>query len=214
MSQTATPRFYVAPFAFDGELQGIGAWQMSALSNRWLDFGRDILRSGGASFGGLLPPPFEHVGLRFTSAHGAALATFSLGGVPVASSAYLRGEDAVAERELLEMFVDSLRRVDAVRQSQTTSQPFAEVFGISERPLHVVVAWGASSEEDSQMIAQLGTHFAGAFLYGRDAVYAPQRPRDHAICEFGLRHSKEALARAVGARALVAIECPRGPGLR
>ena len=167
---TATQTFHVAPFAFNGEPQGIGAWQMSALSNRWLDFGRDVLCAGGASFSSLLPAPFERVGLRFTSARGAALATFSLDGALIASSAYLRGDDIAAERELLAMFVESLRRVDAVRQTQTTSQPFAEVFGISERPLHVVVAWGSSSVEDGEMIAQLGTHFAGAFLYGRDAV--------------------------------------------
>jgi hypothetical protein len=114
----------------------------------------------------LLPAPFERVGLRFTSARGAALATFSLDGAVVASSAYLRGDDIAAERDLLEMFVESLRRVDAVRQTQTTSQPFAEVFAISERPLQVVVAWGSSSEKDGEMVAQLGTHLAGVFLYG------------------------------------------------
>jgi len=170
MTQSASQAFHVAPFAFNGELQGVGAWQMSALSKRWLDFGRDVLRAGGLSFSSLLPAPFERVGLRFTSASGAALATFSLDGAVVVSSAYLRGDDIAAERELLEMFVQSLRRVDAVRQTQTTSQPFAEVFGISERPLYVVVAWGLSPGEDSEMVAQLGTHFAGAFLYGRDAV--------------------------------------------
>lgn len=168
MAETTSQTFYVAPFAFNGEFQGIGVRQMSALSNRWLDFSRNILRAGGASFDTLLPPPFERVGLRFTSARGAALATFSLDGTMVASSAYLRGDDIAAERELLEMFVESLRRVDAVRQTQATSQPFAEVFGISERPLHVVVAWGSSPKQDSEMIAQLGTHFAGAFFYGTD----------------------------------------------
>jgi hypothetical protein len=167
---TDTQTFHVAPFVFSGESRGIGAWQMSALSKRWLDFGRDVLRSGGASFSSLLPAPFERVGLRFTSARGAALATLSLDGAVVALSAYLRGDDTAAERELLQMFVESLRRVDAVRQTQTTRQPFAEVFGISERPLQVVVALGLSPGQDSEMIAQMGTHFAGAFLYGRDAV--------------------------------------------
>src|SRR4030095_10833974 len=83
IAMTATQTFYVAPFAFNGESQGIGAWQISALSNRWLDFGRDVLRAGGASFSSLLPTPFERVGLRFTSARGAALATFSLDGAVV-----------------------------------------------------------------------------------------------------------------------------------
>ena len=168
-SRDVSHTFHAAPFAFNGESLGVGAWQLSALSARWLDFAREVLRAGGASFNNTLPPPFQRVGLCFTSVRGAALATFSLDGVPVASSAYLRGGDAVAERQLLEMFVDSIRRVDVVRESQTTSQPFAEAFGISERPLHVVVAWGRSVEEDAEMIAQLGTHFAGAFLCEQDA---------------------------------------------
>src|SRR5213080_653980 len=109
MSQTADQTFYVAPFAFNGELQGVGAWPISALSNRWLDFGHNILHDGGASFSKLLPPPFERVGLRFTSARGSALSTFSLDGVSVALSACLRGNDIAAERELLEVFVQSLR---------------------------------------------------------------------------------------------------------
>ena len=170
MTHAPSQVFYAAPFAFDGELAGVGPWQMSALSPRWLGFSREVLGAGGAAFQRLLPPPFERVGLRFTSSGGAGFATFSLDGAPVASSAYLRGDDLVAERQLLEMFVDSVRRVDAVRASQTSSQQFAEVFSISERPLHVVVAWGSLSEQDSEMIAQLGTHFAGAFLYGRGAV--------------------------------------------
>jgi hypothetical protein len=170
MTQATSQVFYAAPFACDGELAGVGAWQMSALSPRWLDFSREILGAGGGTFQCLLPPPFDRVGLRFTSSGSAALATFSLDGAPVASSAYLRGDDPVAERQLFEMFVDSVRRVDVVRASQTSSQPFAAVFGISERPLHVVVSWGSSPEQDSEVIAQLGTHFAGAFLYGRDAV--------------------------------------------
>ncbi len=169
---TTSQTFFVAPFAFNGESQGIGSWQMAALSNRWLDFSRDVLRTGGASFRKLLPPPFERIGLHFTSVRGSALATFSLDGVVVTSSAYLRGDDIDVEREVLEMFVESLQRVDVVGQAQTTSQLFTEVFGISERPLHIVVAWGSSSEEDSAIVAQLGTHFAGAFLCGRNALGA------------------------------------------
>jgi hypothetical protein len=143
---------------------------MSALSPRWLGFSREVLGAGGSTFQCLLPPPFDRVGLRFTSSRSAGLATFLLDGAPVASSAYLRGEDLVADRQLLEMFVDSVRRVEVVQASQTSPQPFAEVFSISERPLHVVVAWGSSPEHDLEMIAQLGNHFAGAFLYGRNAV--------------------------------------------
>lgn len=168
MSQAIGQVFHAAPFAFDGELLGVGAWQVSGLSPRWIEFAREVLRAGGSAFHGPLPSPFERIGLRFTSASGAALATFSLDGVPVASSAYLRGDDLTAERQLLAMFVESVRRVDIVRKSQRTSQPFVEAFSIAERPLHVAIAWGVSEGDDASMIAELGTHFAAAFLYGRE----------------------------------------------
>jgi len=167
MSKAIAQVFHAAPFAFDGELLGVGAWQVSALSPRWVEFGREVLRTGGSAFHGPLPSPFERVGLCFTSVSGPALATFSLDGVPVASSAYLRGDDLTAERQLLEMFLESVRRVDIVRKTQRTSQPFVEVFSIAERPLHVVISWGVSEGDDGSMIAELGTHFAAAFFYGR-----------------------------------------------
>lgn len=160
--------FHAAPFAFDGEFLGVRPWQLSAFSPRWVDFARDVLRAGGSAFHGPLPSPFQRVGLRFSSASGAALATFSLGSVPVASSAYLSGSAPQVERQVLEMFVDSVRRVDIVRKSQRTAQPFAEVFGVSERPLHIVVAWGTSPGDDATMIAELGTHLAAAFFYGHE----------------------------------------------
>ena len=68
------------------------------------------------------------------------------------------------------MFVESVRRVEIVRKSQKTSQPFVEAFSISERPLHVVIAWGVSQDDDNNMIAELGTHFAAAaLLYGGES---------------------------------------------
>ena len=163
MPKSEYQSFYAAPFAIDGELLGVGAWQLSALSPRWLTFAREVLKSAGAQFNGCLPPPFERVALRYTSAGEAALATFCIGAVPVASSAYLRGGDTVAERQLLEMFVGSARRSEVVRQCQKTREPFAEVFSISERPLHTVIAWGTQGS-DADIISQLGNHFAGAFL--------------------------------------------------
>jgi hypothetical protein len=173
LNATALPaqRFYAAPFAIDGEMLGLGAWQISALSPRWINFARDLLQEGGSTFHRSLPPPFERVHLRFTSASDAALATFSLDTVVTASSAYLRGEDLTSEQQLLEMFVQSARKADIVRKVQTTSEPFAKVFSIRERPLHVVIVWGASMhDQDAECIAQLATHFAAAFLCAPKAL--------------------------------------------
>src|SRR5262249_32111904 len=61
----AAQSFYSAPFTCNGKLVGIGERQLSALSDRWLDFSRQILRDGGESFSSLLHTPFERVALRF-----------------------------------------------------------------------------------------------------------------------------------------------------
>lgn len=155
--------FYVAPFSCDGDLLGFVEWDVATLSDRWLSFCRGLLSTHGPNFTATLPGPLHRVGLRFTSAQGAALATFSFDGVPVASSALLRGEAPAVERELLTMFVQSARRLDIVRSSQKCSEPFTEVFGIHNRPLHTVIAFGGS--DDANIIPELGNHLAGAFLH-------------------------------------------------
>lgn len=171
MTDTPTNQsFYAAPFAIDGELLGIGEWQLSKLSPRWLEFSREVLRSGGPVFDKSLSAPFDRVRLRFTSANGVAIATFSIDSVPVASSAFLRGTDSAAERQVLQMFVESSRRVRVVQRVSTTPEPFAKAFTISQRPLHIVIAWGTQQGEDADMVSELSTHFAAAFLFGHDAA--------------------------------------------
>ncbi len=156
--------FYAAPFSCDGEFLGLAQWDIGTLSDRWLGFCRDLLSRNGPVFTTTLPEPLHRIRLRFTSAQGAALATFSFDGTPVASSALLRGEAPEAERELLTMFVQSARRLDIVRRSQQNSEPFVEIFSIHERPLHAVITFGGA--DGAETIPELGTHLAGAFLGG------------------------------------------------
>jgi hypothetical protein len=156
--------FHIAPFAMDGELLGRGIWKFSDLSTSWLELCRGVLERASTVFNGPLPPPFDRVALRFTSAKGVGLATFSVAGIPAAASAFLRGENATAETELLTMFVESARAVEAVQRSQRSAKPFAEVFTLSERPLHIVIAWGTAPAADTKAIADLGNHLAGAFF--------------------------------------------------
>lgn len=99
-----------------------------------------------------------------------ALATFLIDSVPVGSSAFLRGTDSAAEREVLQMFVNSVRRAEAVKRAKTTPEPFAKAFTISERPIHVVIAWGTEQNEDAGTVSELSTHFAAAFFYGQDGA--------------------------------------------
>lgn len=155
--------FYAAPFAFTGEFFGLCCWSLDELSPRWLGYFRGLLSSNGSQFTTALPDPLHRIELRFTSAQGAALVNVSLDRVPVASSVLLRGDNSTVEQELLTMFVDSARRVEIVRGNQITMEPFTEVFGIQERPLHTVITFGGG--EDADIIPELGTHLAAAFFY-------------------------------------------------
>lgn len=158
--------FFTAPFAADGELMGVGQWRLSDLSPRWLQVCRELLTQGSEAFRTALPEPLDRVEVKFTAAGGAAIATFSVGGELAASAAYLRGDDPGAERELLGLFVESLRRSAVVRQCQASSEPFQSVFGLSQRPLHVVVPWGNPqvAEQDDDLVSELGNHLAAVFL--------------------------------------------------
>jgi hypothetical protein len=164
----ASGTFYAAPFASDGELVGVGQWRLADLSPRWLEFCRQFLTDQGGRFRTALPGPLNRLQLSFTSAKGVALVTFSLGSQMAASAVYLRGENPDAEQEVLAMFVESLRRTTIVQKCQAGREPFQAAFGLKERPLHVVVAWGnpAVNEEDSRLVTELGNHMAAAFLCG------------------------------------------------
>lgn len=138
---------------------------MADLSPRWLGFCRDLL-DHGTSFRTALPGPLNHVELRFTSAAGAALGTFYVGGQLAASAAYLRGDNLDAGQELTGMFVESLRRSSVVQDGKVGAEPFAAVFGLRQRPLHVVVPWANPriAEKDEDLVRELGNHLAAAFL--------------------------------------------------
>ncbi len=158
--------FFTAAFGADGELIGVLQRGLSNLSPRWLQFCRGLLAQGGEAFRTALPEPLDRLEVKFTAASGAAIATFSVSGQLAASAAYLRGDDSGAERELLGLFVESLRRSAVVRQCQASPEPFQSVFGLSQRPLHVVVPWGNPqvAEQDDDLVSELGNHLAAVFL--------------------------------------------------
>jgi hypothetical protein len=161
--------FFVAPFAPDGELLGVGSWQLSDLSPKWLNFCERMLRDLGPVFRVPLEHNLSHLEVKLTSTNGAGLGTFYAHGQIALSTAYLRGQDSDAELEVLRMFISSLRRVDVVKGLQRERLPFEDALTVRERPLHVVVVWGNPnvSEEDQGLIQELSNHFAGAFLCPR-----------------------------------------------
>jgi hypothetical protein len=151
--------FFVAPFAIDGSLIGLGEWQIADLSPKWLGVCEQLLRDHGPSFCTTLGQMLDHIEIKLTSARGAGLGAFSVHGHVATSTACFRGEDAGAEGELMKMFIDSLCRTAVVRQAQATTHPFAEMTKITARPLHVVVAWAnaAIADEDQRVVAELAT---------------------------------------------------------
>ncbi len=163
----STSDFYIAPFVIDGQLEGIGRWTLSRLSPRWLNFCCELLASHGSSFSCSIPlPPLEHITLRITSDRGATLINFSVRDNPASSAAALSGMNPAADAEVLRMFVDSLRRVPLVKETAALPLPFEAAFGISERPLYIVIPWAdiGISDEDMQLVQELQKHMAAALL--------------------------------------------------
>ena len=144
--------FHVAAFAPDGELQGTGVWQLSQLSPRWLAVCGNLLRQGNvfhASPGGAL----AHLSIRLTSSGGTGLGMFFVYENLAASTAYFRGENSEAEAQMLDLLLTSLRITPLVRLAASSAAPFEALRTLSQRPLHVVVAWGSSENQRGESSA-------------------------------------------------------------
>jgi hypothetical protein len=160
------PGFYVAPFGIDGEPEGIDYWKIERLSPKWLAICDRHLELHGTSFDIPWGGNLAHIQMKFTSASGIALVTLSVRGKPSASIAIATGNLPSAETEVLNMFVDSLRRTTLVQHAAAASIPFQNVLVIKERPLMIVVPWPDSniSKQDHALVRELAIHTAGAFV--------------------------------------------------
>ena len=163
--------FHVAVFGIDGELASEGNWSLAQLSPNWLEFARTFLEEGGEVFRKPIDGSrLSHIELQFTSDNGHALGSFYAYGQLVASTAYFSGANPSGETFLRGMFIQSLRRVELVRQAAASPEPFSLIESMASRPLHVVVPWGLVSipEEDHRAVSELSNHFAGAYFYRRN----------------------------------------------
>ena len=158
--------FFVAPFGTDGEPEGLDRWELSELSHKWLTICGEFLEHYGDCFDAAWSGPLSHIETRFTSAAGAALVTFRVRGRPVSISALAKGQSPQAESEVLNMFVESLRRINLVKAAATSPEPFQKVLNIEERPLMIVVPWPDAevSDQDHELVRELELHTAGAFF--------------------------------------------------
>jgi len=157
----------IAAFAADGELVGTGRWRVSDLSPKWVGVCRSLLRENGPSFRASFGRPLAHIELKFTSAAGSALCAFFANGEIVMSSACVSGFSGNADREVLRLFQQSLLQVPLIHwPTSDSSQAFQGLFSLSERPLVAVVCWGnpSVSDEDADLVRELGVHLAGAFF--------------------------------------------------
>ena len=159
--------FYIAPFAFDGQLEGIGQWSLSKLSPKWLSLCRDLIEEKGDSFQCAIPlPPLEHISVHVTSRNGTALVSFRVRDQPATSAAALSGAVPEADSAVLRMFVESLRDTPLVKEAATSTIPFEAAFSIVARPLYIVIPWASPdiSDADMELVTQFQNHLAGAIL--------------------------------------------------
>jgi hypothetical protein len=168
MMAAAIPKrmFFNAPFTLDGDLLGIGECDVAGLSEKWLTMCEEIICKHGPNFRASFGQRLDHLEIKFSSDSGVGLGTFYAHGHVVVSTAYLSGQHAASEQEVVSMFVDSLKKVDVVRQAAINEQPFKAMATIGQRPLHVIVVWANPSvaEQDDKLVRELANHFAGAYL--------------------------------------------------
>jgi hypothetical protein len=104
--------------------------------------------------------------MKVTGAAGAALVTFRVHGAIISSLALLSGIHRAAEDDLLRMFTASLKRVELTQRAAASSEPFAKILTLQERPLMIVVPWpnAAITRDDIGLVRELSTHLAAAFF--------------------------------------------------
>ena len=150
----------------DGEFIETDKRNLSALSEKWLNICEEYLFHYGDEFDAPWSGNLSHIKTKFISESGAALATFSSNDRPAVSIALVTGLSSEVESSVLKMFVNSLRKVELVRASAQSSEPFEKILSIESRPLAIIVPWGDPeiSEQDQQLTQELSLHFAAAYL--------------------------------------------------
>lgn len=160
--------FHLAAFAPDGEFMGVGFWETRALSQKWLTICADFLAAHGDSFRASWGQQLAHIETQLTSDSGAALGSFYVHGQIAVSSIYLGGRAPAVDSEVLDAFLQSLRRTREA--AGRGNEAFESLRTIAERPLAGVIVWENPkiSELDADLVRELSTHFAAAY-FSREA---------------------------------------------
>jgi hypothetical protein len=159
--------FYIAAFAVDGELEGVARSETLKLSDKWLRICDEFLAANGTLIDAHWSGPLSHIRTKLTTASGVALVTFSAHDKIACSISLATGLLPDSESSVLQMFVQSLRQTGPARvAAKASSESFAKVREIAERPAMFVVPWGNRdiSEQDQALIRELSIHLAAAFF--------------------------------------------------
>ncbi len=158
--------FFVAPFAIDGRQEGLAFRDCAKLSPKWLALCAAFLKEKGPIFDAAGIGGIAHVRTTMTAAAGAALLTLRVRDRIASSSVLIDGSAPGAQRQVVESFVASMRRIDLVRAAASDPEPFAAALAIRERPLMIVVPWPDEnlSDADQDVVRELDLHLAAAFF--------------------------------------------------
>lgn len=158
--------FYLAAFGVDGVLEGEGHWDHQDLSERWLTLCDELIAEKGMNFDHQWTGPLSKIRTKMTSANGAGICTFFVNERTVSSVLLLRGIEPQSELEVSTMFVESLRATPLVAAASGSSEPFADVLSIVQRPLMVVVPFPdpTVSDQSYDLVRELSLHLSSAFM--------------------------------------------------
>ena len=164
---TQAPGFYIAPFAVDGQGEGIVYQEQARLSAQWLYVCRNFIERNTAGVEAVWEGELAHISTKLTAAPGVALASFKVNGETAASLLLASGALPAAEDQVIEMFIRSMAQVELVRENAAPEQePFEALREILDRPLMVVVPWPSETiaQQDRDLVQELAVHLAGAFF--------------------------------------------------
>jgi len=159
-------RFWIAPFAVDGELLGVGERLFADLSQHWIGVCASLIDHYGPVFDQHLEGPLSYLRIKCTAVESAAMVVLYAYGAPASSFVVATGTAPEVEAEVLAMFAESIRSSTPHYQVSNIEVPFGAMTSVTQRPLMIVVPWPQSSiaQEDHELVKELGWHLAAALM--------------------------------------------------
>lgn len=159
-------RFWIAPFALDGELVGVGEWWIDDISAHWINVCASLVQHYGPVFDEYLQGPLSHIRIRCTAGDGGAMVDLCVHDLMAASFVVVVGTAPVAEGQMLAMFAESLRSSTLLYRIGGSKEAFHEVITLPQRPIAIIVPWPQSSisEQDHELVTELARHLVAALV--------------------------------------------------